>query len=413
MDPGAALERPRAVLSPGPRRMEHCFMEAGARARRGLNVGYAGLIVCLTFGCADGKRPPGNAGPRGQTAGIGGTGTGGGAPQGAAGGSNAQAATGGGGAGGDRSCVGARPDVYACLHGAAVHGVVDGVQDDELTGVVQVGTDIKDCADIAGSVEVGTPGDDQQHYVVVSNNAWLRLVLRTPSGKPLLTPGEEVHVHYRATSELEDGLSSDYAEHTSSLSVRSATGEVLYWWAATNRGPEYLALPSGVTVASNEPTCSHVGPCGDSAYAGVTMHDGGEQVALEIGEQAAIGDYVGILMYNHRLTAPRNICGASSHSVDVALLPRDYEAKCFRLSESACASTEGCRSVRARLEGELSATFIRCVESESCSDDDAVTCAVNDYTDQLAQFTSTCIAPGWSRFEDDDCVRDDSDGGAP
>jgi hypothetical protein len=232
-----------------------CFVKAGL---------IAGVVAFTAVGCTarspsprDGMTPEEQTGGRGGGgwtmppqpggAGVGGAGAGGaGTGAGGAGaGTGGFAGTGAGGSTMVPACpdVPPLPDVLACAHGDALLDRGDGfVFMDDMAGTVSVHTPPPriDCAEPGGALFGASNGSDQV-YVVSDDNTEVTLSLRSLGGRPLLSEGQKVWVEYEAWN-------LPNLPKTGMLGVRDEAGEVLYWLARSNAGPEKLPLPLDVSV---------------------------------------------------------------------------------------------------------------------------------------------------------------------
>lgn len=355
--------------------------------------------MCLALGCAD-KVEPIHGDMTIDAGGSGGSASGG---QGGTGGAGT------GGAGQTCSIDVPFPEVYACVDGDGVNGAIDALPEAELSGVVAIlGPEAPPCQGGSSTRHLGNSATSQR-YAVVNDVASIELTLGIPVANPILTPGQTVSVSYKAKYDF-------WLPSAGTLIVRDDAGKVLYWLTQSANGRAGLDVPDDLTIEIEEPSCTSATTCGSSTWGGalVVRSDDGE-IAIELGEQADVGDYNVIFVSNSSLfnvdtsTCPDRL---AYQKVAVAFLPRGLTSQCFGMSESACSSTDGCRDVQAYFGGETSPTFVACVDDSSCSDGDLVTCAFNLLTDQVAAFTTTCVPPGWTRYEDDvDCSRGDDDAG--
>lgn len=360
----------------------------GGMAQRGTVIG---LVLCLALGCADRKSVCNDCGGQGYGA-IGGGGAGG-AGAGAGG-------TGAGGTGGDateHACMHlAQPGVYACVTGGGVPFPGTGEIHVDITGSVELAeASAPLCVAQAASRTFGYVGAElEQGYVVRDGESELSLTLRTGSARPLLAVGQRVHV---TVEEMPSG--SIFLSSTIVLSVRDeADDRILYWFAQTDLGFEQLPLPAGLTAANAELQCMF-GGCGTNYRRGLVLDDGSNEVTLDIGELADVGEYAALLLDNTERVLTEVCFDASAfHRISVALFARGLISSCDWLDAGACSMTNECRDVRAHIAGDLapSPKFIACVEDASCTDGDATTCAINDETELPATFTTTCVPPGWT-----------------
>jgi len=361
-------------------------------AQRGTVIG---LVLCLALGCADSEPTCNDCGGQGSAA-IGGGGAGG-AGAGAGG-------AGAGGTGGDaagQACMNlAQPAVHACVMGAGIPFIGTGEVHVDITGSVEhLEAEPFACTAHASSRTFGhVSGDREQSYVVRDGETAISLTLRTGSARPLLTVGQRVRV---TVEEMPRG--SILLSSTIVLGVRDeADDRILYWFAQTDLGLEEIPLPPGLRAANAELECMY-GGCGTNYRRGLVLDDGSNEVALELGELADIGEYAALLFDNTERVLTEVCFDASSlHRISVALFARDLITKCDWLDDSTCSGSDGCREVRAHLAGDLapSPKFIACVEDDSCTDGDVTTCAINDLTELPATFTTTCVPPGWTVARD-------------
>jgi len=306
------------------------------------------------------------------------------------------------------------PGVYACVQGDGIPFPGSGSIEVDISGSVErAASDALACATQAGSRTLGSvSGGLEQAYVIRDGETQIGLTLRTGSARSLLTVGQRVRV---TVEDMPSGhlLLGD----TLVLSVRDeADDKLLYWFAQTDQGLEQLELPPDFTAANAEPECMHGWGCGVRFRRGLALEGGSEEVALEIGELANIGELAALLLDNSEVVlGSTGTCFdmAAHQRVSVALFARDLVSKCDWLDESACSGTDGCNTVRAYVAGNTdpAPTFIACVEEDSCGDGDVGTCAINDETESLATFTTTCVPPGWTVAHD--ACDADGDGGSP
>lgn len=383
-------------------------------------LGYAGLLVCLALGCASsrkpdnratetetegsgGGRPAGMAGTSGAGAGAGGTGTSGVGGIGGTGGfAGAQGWT--GGAGGAPQCTDhATPEIYACVSGDAVNETGDRMASVELTGIV---ARLEEAATCDGA-HLGNERARTQLYAVT--NETTSIELRLGGTKPILVPGQTVSVSY-------DVLNRSPYPSEGTLVVRDEAGSVLYWLTQSSDGSVELELPPGVRVDVGRYGCATKTACGTFDWAGqAVVGDSDGELDLEYGERGDLRDYTAVVVSNSTFT-PNDTCLDSTtyHTVALAFLPRGFFSVCYGLDEAACSGVESCRAVSAYFEPEAPPTFVTCVTDDSCRDDDAVKCAYRAGTDQVAAFTTSCVPPGWSAYDNNDCLRGgDDDAGVP
>lgn len=371
-----------------------------------------GLVVWLAIGCSDDEPKP-NAmddGGGATSGGVGGGGSGGasGAGAGGAGAGGADA----GGDGGALECALTRPDVFACVKGGGITAAGTGESHVELTGIVERRErDSFGCVGEDGSRSFGILGSEGQTYVIGDGAAEIELTVGTGSDRPLLSVGQHVRVA------VDDTASGSMLQDSVVLSVRDdEDGRILFWFTWTELGFDGLALPPGFTASNAGPQCAFELDCGGVQYRrGLALLEGSDEVAIVVGELASIGGVDALLIDNTEqvLTGGSDACFGSGnyHDIGLALFDPDLIAKCDWRDEEACAADDECRAVRAKLVGYPEPRLIACVEDSSCSDGDAVTCAINDHTEQLAEFTTTCVPPGWT--EAYGACGDDSDAGLP
>lgn len=351
------------------------------------------LIIWLAVGCTD-RETPSNTEIDG---GVGGAG--GGASD--AGGAGAGGTGGDGGAGTGGADAGAGQcdywlaAVHACVQGDGI--TVAGMAEThvELTGTVErAETAVFDCIAQDDARVFGTLGKQEQTYAIRDGENELRLTIATGSERPLLADGQRVRVT------VDDVPSGSMVRDGAVLSVRDdEDGRVLFWFTRTELGPDGLRLPDGFAASDVGPQCSFDWQCGVQYRRDLALLSGDEHLPIAIGELTSIGGLEALVKDNtEQVQGEDDSCfeSASYHRVSLALFDRDLITKCDWLDEERCTQDDDCRDVRAQLVGYSDYRFIACVEDNSCSDGDVVTCAINDQTDRLAEFTTNCVPPGWT-----------------
>jgi hypothetical protein len=356
-----------------------------------------GVVVWLAVGCAD-SEPDSNIEMDGGVGGVGGAGA-----------TSGTGGTGGGDAGAGQ-CEYRVPAVHACVQGDGITVAGMGETHVELTGTVErAELGFFECIAEDNARVFGTLGKQEQTYTIREGDSELRLTVATGSERALLADGQRVRVT------VDDMPSGSMRRDGAVLSVRDdEDGRVLFWFTRTELGPHGLQLPDGFMASDVEPVCRFDGQCGVQYQRDLALLAGDDHIPIAIGDVTTIGGLEALVIVNtEQVQGEDDSCSDSTsyHRVSLALFDRDLITKCDWRDEDRCTEDDDCRDVRAQLVGYSDHRFIACVEDNSCSDGDVGTCAINDHTERLAVFSTTCVPPGWT--EAYGACDPDDDAGSP
>lgn len=179
---------------------------------------------------------------------------------------------------------------------------------ERFTAVVEAIT-----GDGCGQALGNTPPSGFTGYTLTLNDGEItaKVTMYSPS-LPTVRVGDTVTLEYEAHFYFE-------SPSFGSMTLRDADGELLFWFAVTNKGFGDLAMPE-LTLSNGEATCQREEPSCGIVTQGSIVASGGAlgRVTIEYGEMATIGEYV--VVHGDNTKRPESCLGNAGQSVVVAVV---------------------------------------------------------------------------------------------